>query len=149
MEKKSGYTQQALYGYSIGDNIQYRLSPALLINTLSGVSLRLRPTMARLLQYILSNAGIRIIEDKDIMIHVFENYGLKCNKQRLWHSINTLKTALLKCGFTRPLFYRVNKSGFIISGVEIGVLMHYSISDIGIILPMECHDQKEALIKTR
>lgn len=137
MTKNPGHLQQALYGYSIGDNLQYRISPALLINTLSGVSLRLRPTMARLLQYILNHAGNHMIEDRDIMAEVFDNYGLKCSKQRLWHSVNTLRTVFMKCGFVQPFLYRVNNSGFIISGVEIGVLMHYPIRDIDIILPLE------------
>lgn len=140
MSRSPDHIKKTLYGYSIGDNLQYRISPALLINTLTGVSLRLRPTLARLLQYILHHAGGRIIEDRDIMAEVFETHGLKCSKQRLWHSVNTLKALFMKCGFTRQIIYRVNSSGFIISGVDIGVLMHYPVSDIDIILPMAMQD---------
>ncbi len=48
--------------------------------------------MARLLQYIFNHAGSRMIEDRDIMVEVFENYGLKCSKQRLWLTVTTLRT---------------------------------------------------------
>lgn len=56
-----------LYGYCIGDNLEFRISPALLVNTLTGISIRLRPTMARLLSYILNHSNERMIEDEKIM----------------------------------------------------------------------------------
>lgn len=70
------------------------------------------------------------------MVQVFESYGLKCNKQRLWHTVNALKIAFIKCGFVCPLLYRINSSGFVISDVQIGVLINYPITDVDIFLPL-------------
>ncbi|WP_224232179.1 hypothetical protein, partial [Klebsiella oxytoca] len=116
-------------GYCIGDNLEFRISPALLVNTLTGISIRLRPTMARLLSYILNHSNERMIEDEKIMRDVFENYGLKCNKQRLWQAINSLKKTLAKCGFSRFIIYRVNNNGFLISNVRIGMLLCYALNN--------------------
>lgn len=118
-----------LYGYCIGDNLEFRISPALLVNTLTGISIRLRPTMARLLSYILNHSNERMIEDEKIMRDVFENYGLKCNKQRLWQAINSLKKTLAKCGFSHFIIYRVNNNGFLISNVRIGMLLCYALNN--------------------
>lgn len=122
--------EESLYGYCIGEHLQFRVSPALLVNTFTGTCKRLRPTMARLLQYILCHSGEVVIEDKKIMEEVFENHGLKCNKQRLWQAINSLKDTLLRCGFNRMMIYRVNKNGFLVSDIHIKVLIIYRISDV-------------------
>lgn len=137
MPKNSKNLNQVLYGYCIGSHLEFRISPALLVNTLTGVSFRLRPTMARLLQYILSHSSERIIEDKNIMREVFENFGLKCSKQRLWQAMNSLKTTLAKCGFSQVVIYRVNNSGFVVSDVHVGMLILYPVKDIGVNLPLQ------------
>nr|WP_181375066.1 hypothetical protein [Pectobacterium carotovorum]ALG88537.1 Hypothetical protein [Pectobacterium carotovorum] len=123
------------YGYCIGDNLEFRISPALLVNTFTGVSIRLRPTMARLLSYILSHADEQVIEDEKIMRDVFENYGLKCNRQRLWQAINALKSTLAKSGFSRLIIHRVNKTGFFISNVKLGILICYTTSNFHYVFP--------------
>ncbi|HCB1498031.1 hypothetical protein DET57_10197 [Klebsiella oxytoca] len=128
MTQNPGRLDHHLYGYCIGDNLEFRISPALLVNTLTGISIRLRPTMARLLSYILNHSNEKMIEDEKIMRDVFENYGLKCNKQRLWQAINSLKKTLVKCGFSRFIIYRVNNNGFLVSNVRIGMLLCYSLN---------------------
>lgn len=142
MTKNPKHLPQALYGYCIGDNLEFRISPALLVNTFTGISVRLRPTMARLLQYILSHSSERMIEDKDIMREVFDNFGLKCNKQRLWQAVNALKTTLFKCGYSDMDIYRVKNNGFIISDIKIGMLILYSVKDIEITLPLQTPEKK-------
>lgn len=129
MTKNPRKLDHHLYGYCIGDNLEFRVSPALLVNTLTGISIRLRPTMARLLSFILNHSNEKIIEDDKIMRDVFENYGLKCNRQRLWQAINSLKKTLAKCGFSRFIIYRVNNNGFLISNVRIGMLLCYTLNN--------------------
>lgn len=129
--------EQYLYGYCIGEHLEFRVSPALLVNTLTGVSIRLRATMARLLEYVLSHSEDRMIEDKRIMRDVFENFGLKCSKQRLWQAVNSLKTLLFKCGIYQNIIYRVNNSGFIVSDIQVSILILYPLSSVGMALPLQ------------
>lgn len=136
MLKKREKFQQALYGYCLGDNLEFRIAPALLVNTLTGISMRLRPTMARLLQYILNHSNDRMIEDKKIMKEVFEDFGLKCNKQRLWQAINALKNTLFKSGCRSVAIHRVNNCGFLICNVQVSVLISYPINNLGMTLPL-------------
>lgn len=115
-----------LYGYCIGENIEFRVYPPVLVNTLLGRSIRLRPTMARLLTYFLSHAKDKLIEDDRIIIDVFEQYGLRCSQQRLWQSIRALKVILSKCGFHRELILRVRNMGFTLSDIRVSALFLYA-----------------------
>jgi len=125
MDMHSYALDSILYGYCIGENIEFRVYPPVLVNTLLGKSMRLRPTMARLLGYFLFHAKERVIEDERIMIDVFEQHGLKCNQQRLWQSIRALKAVLTKCGFNRDLILRIKKVGFTVSDVRVAILFCY------------------------
>ncbi|RWR02293.1 hypothetical protein ED28_07895 [[Pantoea] beijingensis] len=115
-----------IYGYCINDNLEFRLSPALLVNVLNGNSIRLRKTMARLLCFLLENHEATIISDTAIMTEVFECHGLRCSRQRLWKAMNTLQLTLHKCGLSTNLLSRVDKCGFAFNEKNIKTLFFYS-----------------------
>lgn len=123
MTKNPYSIERVLYGYNIGDCLEYRVSPNLLINIKTGKTLRLRSTMARLLNYLLYRSKEKVIEDERIMIDVFENYGLRCSKQRLWQAVRALKNAMMRLGFNKELILRVNSSGFTLSDIRVEMLL--------------------------
>lgn len=123
MTKNSYLIDRVLYGYSIGDSLEFRVSPSILINIKTGKTLRLRATMSRLLNYLLFRSKEKLIEDERIMVDVFENYGLRCSKQRLWQSIRALKNVMMRLGYNNELILRVNNAGFTLSDVRVDMLI--------------------------
>ncbi|HBV8970899.1 TPA: transcriptional regulator [Klebsiella oxytoca] len=111
-----------IYGYCIGENIEFRVCPPVLVNICTGRSIRLRPTMARLLGYFLQHARDKLISDSRIVSDVFEQYGLKCSQQRLWQAVRALKEVLSKCGFKREFIMRIRNSGFTLSDERVVTL---------------------------
>lgn len=123
MTKNPYSIERVLYGYSIGECLEFRVSPALLINIKTGKTLRLRATMSRLLNYLLFRSKEKLIEDERIMVDVFENFGLRCSKQRLWQAIRALKNVMIRLGYSKELILRVNNAGFTLSDVRIDMLL--------------------------
>lgn len=123
MTKNPYSIDRVLYGYSIGDSLEFRVSPSVLINIKTGKTLRLRATMSRLLNYLLFRSKEKLIEDERIMVDVFENYGLRCSKQRLWQAIRSLKNVIMRLGYNKELILRVNNAGFTMSDIRISMLL--------------------------
>jgi DNA-binding winged helix-turn-helix (wHTH) protein len=107
-----------LYGYSIYSNLEYRLSSRALININNGRIKRLGKTKSRLFEYLLSKADGDYIYDNDIIIDVFEDYGLRCSKSYLLSIIKDIRAAFLSVGFDRNPIIRTGRNAYVInSGV--------------------------------
>lgn len=59
-----------IYGYKIGESVIYCVSPPHLVNTLNGQRVRLRETMSELLRFLIDNAYMTKVNDKEIMEEV-------------------------------------------------------------------------------
>lgn len=104
-----------LYGYSIYSNLEYRLSSRALININNGRIKRLGKTKARLFEYLLANASDDYIYDNDIIIDVFEDYGLRCSKSYLLAIIKDIRAAFLSVGFDRDPINRQGRNAYVIN----------------------------------
>lgn len=118
-----------LYGYRIGDSLLYPLSSVLIpleVNRLPGgkgrAPIKLRKTMALLLEYLLSNAADDFISDAELIENVWEKNGLRGSSARLWQVINSLRIKLHDAGCEKDIILRVNCSGY--------MLRHGSISPL-------------------
>ncbi|ELV3390604.1 helix-turn-helix domain-containing protein [Enterobacter hormaechei] len=111
-----------VYGYSIGDALFYHVSAAALINTCeirnsAGCKLtciRLRRTMAILLEYLLANADRGIIRDNELISSIWEENGLKGSSARLWQVMSSLRKKLTEAGFSEEFIFRVNGEGYML-----------------------------------
>jgi len=112
------------YGYCINDTVEFRLTSAMLVNTLNGSSVRLRKTMARLLGFLLSQAKENAIKDDVIMTEVFENFDLRCSRPRLWQAMHTLEELLRKTGVDGDVFTRQDAKGYSLRTLNVRVLFY-------------------------
>ena len=74
--------------------------------------------MGRLLKYLLNNGELYIIRDEKIMTEVFENFGLRCSKQRLWQAMKSLQSMLERIDFQKDIFIRINSKGFSLRHID-------------------------------
>ncbi|EFJ7594975.1 hypothetical protein AW765_004546 [Escherichia coli] len=119
-----------IYGYKIGESVIYCVSPPHLVNTLNGQSIRLRETMSELLRFLIDNAYMTKVNDKEIMEEVFECRGLRCSHQRLWQAVNTLEKYLTRVGMVRKLTCRVDGNGYAILNVTISSLYYFGNEEL-------------------
>lgn len=98
----------SIYFYSFENRLLFSIEK----NKLSAI--KLRQTMARLLEYLLTNAQERVVSDNEIMMNVWEGYDLKSSSQRLWQVMENLKSILLKIGVSCYFIMRVNSNGYLI-----------------------------------
>ena len=122
-----------LYGYSIYSNLEYRLSSRALININNGRIKRLGKTKARLFEYLLAKAEGDCIYDNDIIMDVFEDYGLRCSKSYLLATIKDIRAAFLSVGFERNPIIRQGRNAYLIDNSVIQKI--YAESHTG--LPQE------------
>lgn len=103
-----------LCGYKLGSDILFYMQHNVLINfskkNLNRV--QLRPTMANLLIYFLSNSNGKYMMDDDIMANVWEKNNLQASSHRLWQVSRDLRLKLHEAGLESDLFYRVERRGF-------------------------------------
>lgn len=100
-------SDELLYGYTIFDHLEYRLSTRTLINTKNGRIKRFGMTKARLFEYLLAGMNNEIVYDTDIIKHVFEDYGLRCSKSYLLSMMKKIQNAFNAVGFERYPFTRI------------------------------------------
>lgn len=104
-----------LLGYRIDNRLYYSVENKTLIS-LDGSekSIPLRTTKARLLEYLLLKSGSKIITDQELLINIWDKYGLSSSSQRLWLVMRELKVIL--CGFnvSDDLFLRVENNGYLV-----------------------------------
>lgn len=119
-----------IYGYKIGESVIYCVSPSHLVNTLNGQSVRLRETMGELLLFLIENAYMNKVNDKEIMDAVFECRGLRCSHQRLWQAVNTLEQYLARVGIVRKLTSRIDGNGYAILNATISALYYTANKEV-------------------
>lgn len=105
-------SDKVLYGFNIYQSLEYRLSTRTLINIKNGRIKRFGVTKARLFEYLLNGMDTGIVCDNDIIVHVFEDYGLRCSKSYLLSMIKKIQFAFNSVGFERYPFSRLNGKAY-------------------------------------
>lgn len=119
---------KTLFGYHIGAEIQLDLFSKQLINygdNLKGdklSKLKLRDTKLRLLEYLLSQSGNRVIMNKKIMFNVWDKYGLRSSSARLWQVMQDLKLTLSMIGIEDDFITKVENKGYKVKADLVTVL---------------------------
>lgn len=114
--------KSVVYGYSIGNTLLYHVSAAALINTdkihnttsCQLTCIRLRKTMAILLEYLLSHADRGVIRDDELISCIWEDNGLKGSSARLWQVMSSLRKKLTEAGCPDEFIFRVNGGGYML-----------------------------------
>jgi hypothetical protein len=88
-------SDELLYGYTIFQHLEYRPTTRTLINIKNGRIKRFGTTKARLFEYLLSGMDEGIVYDNDIIVHVFEDHGLRCSRSYLLSMIKKFKMRLI------------------------------------------------------
>lgn len=107
-----------LAGYYIGNNVQVEINTGKIIAVDTRLSKRqgylLRDTMLRLLLFLLdSTLKEGEVTDTEIMLNVWDKYGLQSSVSRLWQVIQALKYRLIVLGIPEDFIKRV-KGGYLI-----------------------------------
>lgn len=104
-----------LLGYRIDNRLYYSVENKTLIS-LDGSekSIPLRTTKARLLEYLLLKSGSKIITDQELLINIWDKYGLSSSSQRLWLVMRELKAILSGFNVSDDLFTRVENNGYLV-----------------------------------
>ena len=104
-----------LLGYRIDNRLYYSVENKTLIS-LDGSekSIPLRTTKARLLEYLLLKSGSKIITDQEMLINIWDKYGLSSSSQRLWLVMRELKVILGGFNVSDDLFIRVENNGYLV-----------------------------------
>ncbi|MFU0866786.1 hypothetical protein [Kluyvera ascorbata] len=104
-----------LLGYRIDNRLYYSVENKTLIS-LDGSekSIPLRTTKARLLEYLLLKLGSKIITDQELLINIWDKYGLSSSSQRLWLVMRELKVILGGFNVSDDLFLRVENNGYLV-----------------------------------
>ncbi|MDU1573396.1 MULTISPECIES: hypothetical protein [Pantoea] len=105
-------SDKVLYGYNIFQSLEYRISTRTLINIKNGRIKRFGATKARLFEYLLAGMDAGVVYDNDIIVHVFEDYGLRCSKSYLLSMIKKIQFAFNSVGFERYPFLRLNGKAY-------------------------------------
>ncbi|ELW9545335.1 CadC family transcriptional regulator [Klebsiella aerogenes] len=106
----------ALLGYQIGEDVFYFLKYRE-IATVSGIrkNIRLRKTMACLIEYLFEHGRERIVSDEELMVHVWEANNLRPSSQRLWQVMQNLRRILKDIGIANDVILRVKSQGYSIN----------------------------------
>ncbi|OMQ21373.1 winged helix-turn-helix domain-containing protein [Serratia oryzae] len=120
-----------LFGYVVNDEFQVDIKSGSVIklyNTIEYNShydhrfsnyFKLRETMMRLLVYLLENASLGYVSNKDILVNVWENYNLSSSSTRLTQVISELKTRLATIGIDDSFIKASRGKGYTLQGALI------------------------------
>ncbi|WP_447877572.1 winged helix-turn-helix domain-containing protein [Serratia fonticola] len=120
--------EKTIFGYYIGNDVHFDITNKTLINVNKDLSSRqktqvmLRDTMLRLLVFLLDNANGTVINNTDILINVWEAYGLSSSNQRLWQVMQGLRKKLSLVGISDDFIMRVESKGYYVRENMITVL---------------------------
>lgn len=104
-----------LLGYRIDNRLYYSVENKTLISLDGGEkNIPLRTTKARLLEYLLLKSGSKIITDQELLINIWDKYGLSSSSQRLWLVMRELKVILGGFNVSDDLFIRVENNGYLV-----------------------------------
>ena len=116
-----------LIGYRIDNKIHYSIENKTLFSLDNGEKIiPLRTTKARLLEYILSKSGESIITDQELLVNIWDKYGLSSSSQRLWLVMRELKTILCRFNVSDDLFTRVESNGYLVDSAFIKEVLECS-----------------------
>ncbi|WP_408949790.1 winged helix-turn-helix domain-containing protein [Limnobaculum xujianqingii] len=89
--------------------------------------IQLRPTMMRLLTYLVLNvnANNRIVSHDDILTNVWENHDLIATNQRMSYVINQLNDKLSVLGISKQLIMNIHGQGYSLSDISVSILYGY------------------------
>ncbi|WP_163313797.1 winged helix-turn-helix domain-containing protein [Klebsiella aerogenes] len=106
----------ALLGYQLEDDFFYFLKYRE-IATVSGnrKNIRLRKTMACLIEYLFEHGLERMVSDEELMVHVWEKNDLRPSSQRLWQVMQNLRRILKDIGIEQNIILRVKTQGYYIN----------------------------------
>ncbi|HDT1525457.1 winged helix-turn-helix domain-containing protein [Klebsiella aerogenes] len=106
----------ALLGYQLEDDFFYFLKYRE-IATVSGnrKNIRLRKTMACLIEYLFEHGLERMVSDEELMVHVWEKNDLRPSSQRLWQVMQNLRRILKDIGIEQDIILRVKTQGYYIN----------------------------------
>lgn len=122
-----------VFGYVIENDIQVNIIQNRVIN-ISQLSrnnssvVQMRKTMMRLFIYLLENAEGQIIQREDILLNVWDKYGLSSSSQRLWQVMQCLRKKLSQIGLSEDFITRVEKGpqrGYQIAGNKVRAIYYY------------------------
>ncbi|HIE9359424.1 TPA: hypothetical protein ACXRUV_005083 [Klebsiella quasipneumoniae subsp. similipneumoniae] len=116
--------RKKVFGYMLGADFLIVLEKSVLIpiGMKKASSIHIRPTMFRLLIYLIENASPNPILDDDIMRDVWEEYGLSASKARLWQVMNAMSKKLCLKDTFCDLFRRVENTGYYVNKDYIRVI---------------------------
>lgn len=120
-----------LFGYMLGSEFLIVIDKSVLIplDVKKSGPVHFRPTIFRLLIYLIENASIEPIHDNDIMRDVWEKHNLRASKPRLWQVMNAMgKKMGLKDGISE-LFSRVENKGYLVNKDNVRYIYTKSFSD--------------------
>ena len=111
----NSYCASVILKYRIDNRLYYSVENKTLIS-LDGSekSIPLRTTKARLLEYLLLKSGSKIITDQELLINIWDKYGLSSSSQRLWLVMRELKVILGVFNVSDDLFIRVENNGYLV-----------------------------------
>ena len=107
-----------LFGYYIGQDVQFDIIHKHLINTTGKIKpgkrsrIPLRDTKLRLLMFLLANADKGVITTQRLMVNVWDKYGLRSSAPRLWQVMQDLKLTLSMMGIEDDFISRVDNKGY-------------------------------------
>ncbi|MCX8957833.1 winged helix-turn-helix domain-containing protein [Erwinia psidii] len=123
-----------VFGYVIERDIQVNIiqSRVININHLNHDDITaivtLRKTMMRLFIYLLENADSGVIQHEDILLNVWDKYGLSSSNQRLWQVMRCLRNKLSSLGIPDDFITRIESGphrGYQISKNKVTTVYYY------------------------
>ncbi len=110
----------ALLGYQLEDDFFYFLKYRE-IATVGGnrKNIRLRKTMACLIEYLFEHGLERMVSDEELMVHVWEKNDLRPSSQRLWQVMQNLRRILKDIGIEQDIILRVKTQGYYINSLYV------------------------------
>lgn len=122
-----------VFGYVIEKDIQVNIFQNRVIN-ISQLSrdnssvVQMRKTMMRLFIYLLENSEGQVIQHEDILLNVWDKYGLSSSSQRLWQVMQCLRNKLSLLGLSDDFITRVEtgpRRGYQIAENKVKAIYYY------------------------
>lgn len=122
-----------VFGYVIEKDIQVNIFQNRVINVSqlnrdNSSVVQMRKTMMRLFIYLLENSEGQVIQHEDILLNVWDKYGLSSSSQRLWQVMQCLRNKLSLLGLSDDFITRVEtgpRRGYQIAGNKVKAIYYY------------------------
>ncbi|MGE9551696.1 winged helix-turn-helix domain-containing protein [Erwinia amylovora] len=122
-----------VFGYVIEKDIQVNIFQNRVINVSqlnrdNSSVVQMRKTMMRLFIYLLENSEGQVIQHEDILLNVWDKYGLSSSSQRLWQVMQCLRNKLSLLGLSDDFITRVETGphrGYQIAGNKVKAIYYY------------------------